>query len=326
MTEIDVSIIIVSRNVSDLLRDCLKSIFDSSNDLTIEVIVVDNASTDDTVSMTSSLYPQVKLIVNQENVGFPKANNQAVRLANGRYILFLNPDTIVSPGTLHKIVDFMDLNNSIGALGPKILDSDGNVQYDCARNFPDLWGCLTEISFLRRIFPKSYYFGHQYMSYWDHHDSRSVPCLVGAAMLVRRAALESIGWFMDETIPMYFEDVDYCYRIHQSGWGIYYFSEAIIKHWGSQSTKKSNNQVRYELLKWEAYRLFFERYRSPREVLLLRGMVFTFGIVRIPFISIGILLRPLLPPSIRPFFSHFTIRKSIALVGWSLGIVSHSRE
>lgn len=316
----DISIIVVSRNVIDLLRSCLKSVFEASHNLNVEVIVVDNASQDGTVDSLKRDYPQVQVIANQENLGFPKANNQAIKQATGRYILLLNPDTIVYPEALLKMTRYMDDHPEIGLIGPKVLTRAGTIQYDCARNFPDLWGCFTEISFLRRVFPRSRIFGHQYMTYWDHEDSRPVPCLVGAAMMVRRSAAESIGWFLDETIPMYLEDIDYCYRINQAGWTAYYLSEAIIEHWGGASTERSINRVSYELLKWDAYRLFFERYRSKNAARLLRLMVFAIGAIRVPAIAFGIVLRPILPSRTRPFFTKFTLVKAIALLGWALGI------
>lgn len=320
MTQCDLSIIIVSRNVEELLQNCLQSLQYTIDKTRSEIIVVDNNSSDNTVQMVKSCYPEIKLIVNKQNVGFPRANNQAIPLTSGKYILFLNPDTIVHPDALQRMVDFMESRQDIGIIGPKIVTRSGSIQYDSARNFPDLWGCFTEISFLRRIFPKSRIFGHQYMTYWDHEDSRPVPCLVGAAMMVRRTAAESIGWYLDETIPMYLEDVDYCYRIHQAGWTVFYLSEAVIEHWGGASTERSLNRITYEILKWEAYKIFFERYHSKASVLLLRLMVFSISLLRIVSISIGIIARPVLPEKLKHLFSRYTLAKATALAAWSLNI------
>ncbi len=322
-TIIDISIIIVSRNVCDLLQTCLQSIFNTSKDLSLEVFVVDNASTDNTVEMVSVNFPQVKLVVNTTNKGFPQANNQVIQCCSGRYILLLNPDTIVFPNTMQKMIAYMDTHPEVGILGPQIISANGSIQYDCARNFPDLWGCFTEISFLRRIFPKSRWFGHQYMSYWDHLDSREVPCLVGAAMLVRRVSAEHIGWFLDDTIPMYFEDIDYCYRIHQAGWTVFYLSEAVIKHLGGQSTEREPHRAKYELLKWEAYKLFFERYKSKGHVRLLKILVLIFSLLRIFFIGMAIPFSVFFPKRYKRYFSFFTFRKAIILVRWSLNDPSY---
>ena len=200
------SVIIVSYNVREDLRECLKSVYASEKSEGLQVIVVDNVSKDDTVQMVQQEFPQVELICNHENLGFPKANNQALAAARGTFTLFLNPDTVVMPDTLSTCVRYLREHADIGLLGCKVLYPDGSIQYECARNFPSLEAMVWEAFYLHMLFPKNKHFGKTLMSYWDHQDSREVPCLIGAFMLGRSLMLQEIGG-MDESIFMFLEDM-----------------------------------------------------------------------------------------------------------------------
>lgn len=312
---VDLSIIIVSWNVAELLHACLASVYEHAGKLTLEVWVVDNASGDDSVEMVSAHFPQANLVALDSNVGFPKANNLVVHRCTGRYILYLNPDTVVHAHALPQLVTFMDRHLDVGLVGPKIVHPDGRIQYDCARNFPDLLGAFNEISFLRRVFPRSRIFGHQYMTYWDHLSSRDVPCLVGAAMLVRRETAAAVGWEMADQV--YFEDLDYCYRVYRSPWRVYYLSDATVTHFGGESTSRSADRATFELHKWQSYATFFTRYKPYYQLPLLYFIVLLGALLRIVVLSAGMLLLKVFNKE-HPFFSPFTLQKAIALLGWSL--------
>lgn len=223
---VELSIVIVSWNVKDLLRECLASIFANQEDLSLEVFVVDNASKDKTCAMVEKEFPQVNLIANKDNLGFPKANNQAIRKASGKYIFVLNPDTIVEPHSLKTMLRFMAAYPKCGALGPRLLNPDGTLQPSC-KNFPTLKEQLYTTFFLDVLFP----------NFWKHDEVKEVDQPMGAAILFRKEALDQVGFF-DEHVFVFYDEVDLCYRIKQAGWQIFFTPEAQITHYGGQSFKQ----------------------------------------------------------------------------------------
>lgn len=268
---IKLSVVIVNWNVRELLKDCLESIFKTSLDLELEVIVVDNNSSDGSVEMVKKKFPSVVLIENNKNVGFGTANNQGIGISKGEYILILNPDTIVFPNSLQKMAAFLDQNSDTGAVGPKILNPDGSIQFECARNFPTPLTEFFVLSTLYRRFPKSRIFGRYLMSYWDHNDQRQVDLLSGAGMMIRKKVFDEIGLF-DEKFFMYAEEPDLFYRIKKQGWIVYFLPSAQIVHfWG-----KSTEQLPYDMVV-EARRsmeLFFKEYYGTKAVISHRLTVF----------------------------------------------------
>lgn len=233
---IDLSIIIVSWNVKKLLKDCLKSIYQNYDNLNIEVFVSDNASTDGTMEMVRQKFPQVKYIQNEGNIGFTKANNRAFEVAAGKYILFLNPDTVVKPKALSRMVKFIEEDPKCGALGPRLLNPDGTLQLSC-RTFPTFKTQLFSTLFLDVLFPKSRLFGKHMMSYWKHDELKEVDQPMGSALLVRKDILDKIGAF-DENIIFWYDEVDLCYRIKKAGWKIFFVPDAEIIHYGGQGFKQ----------------------------------------------------------------------------------------
>lgn len=276
---LDLSIIIVSWNVKELLRNCLKSIYAQTKTVSFEVSVVDNASSDGSVEMVEEEFPQVKLIKNNENLGFAKANNQGIRQSTGKYILLLNPDTIVVDDALANMVLFMDERRDVGAVGPRILTPDNSVQLTCGRHFPtpltELWD-FTKLSYL---FPRSRIFGRSLMSFWLHNDTREVDLLSGACMMVRREVIEQIG-LMDEHFFLFAEEADWCYRIRRNGWKIYFDADAEVIHFWGQSVKLSLANTALESRK-STY-LFFMKHYGRLSALSYRVMVFLFIGLRIP--------------------------------------------
>jgi len=254
---LDLTISIVSWNVKDLLNACLKSIFENAKNISFEVYVSDNASSDGSVDMVKNLFPQVKVIANKTNLGYPIANNQIIRKAEGRYIILLNPDTVITPGSLETLVKFMDEHQDAGSIGPRLEYPDGSDQPSC-RSFPTLETELYRALFLDQIFPKSRIFGKYMMSYWKHNDTREVDQLMGAAMLVRKEVIDQIG-LMDENIIFWFDEVDWCKRIKDSKWKIYFTEKAKIYHYKNKafgqwkSLKKIINGARI----WRRSRFYY---------------------------------------------------------------------
>ncbi len=243
----DVSIIIVNWNTKQLLEDCLRSIYKQTADLTYEVIVVDNASTDGSVEMVRKNFPQVKTIENSQNLGFARANNIGIRAGTGRYICLINSDVTLLDGCIGRLAAFMDGHPAIGMAGPKILNSDGTIQHSC-RHFPSIWNNFCQAVGLNHIFPKSAFFSHCIMDYWDHNSVRSIDVLSGCFWTVRREALDKVG-LLDEEFFIYGEDIDWCRRFHNAGWDIVFYPEAQAVHLGAASSANAPVKFYVEMQK-----------------------------------------------------------------------------
>lgn len=239
---VNVTVVIVSYNVAALLDACLDSIKKGTG-LSYEIIVVDNNSKDSSVEMVKKKHPDVVLINNETNAGFAKANNQAFRGAKGRYIFMLNPDTIVLENAIDKLVQFMDTHPAAGACGPKNLNPDGSLQYNCC-HFPDIWIRLAWHFHLRRLFPRNRLFGRERMTYWDYGDTRQVDWIAGCSLMIRSEALEQVG-LLDENYFMYTEETDLCFQMKKAGWSTLYYPDSAIIHYGGQSSLAQNKEKVY---------------------------------------------------------------------------------
>jgi GT2 family glycosyltransferase len=224
----EVSIVVVSYNTKGLLRRCLETVARSGTSRACEVIVVDNASVDGSPGMLSRDFPDVRLMANGENVGYSRAVNQAIRSASGRYVLILNPDIEVGEGAIDALARHMDENPATGIAGGKLLNPDGTLQYSC-RTFYTFATLLHRRTPLGKIFPNSGVVRRHLMLDWDHESVREVDWMLGACLMVRRDAIRDVG-LMDERFFMYFEDVDWCYRMKQHGWKVVYVPDARMKH------------------------------------------------------------------------------------------------
>ncbi len=233
---LELSICIVSWNVRDDLLACLDSIYSGAGDLSVEVIVVDNASADDTALATAQRYPQVRVIENEDNRGFAAGCNQGIEQATGRYILLLNPDTLVPPEAPQQMVNFADQHPEAGIIGPKLLYPDGRLQYSC-RHFPTITAAIFRNTFFGRVMPRAASVADYLMSDWDHNEVRKVDWVSGACMLLRRELIEQIG-LLDEQFFWGSEDVDYCWRAHKAGWQVLYTPQPEIIH----AVGRSSNQ------------------------------------------------------------------------------------
>lgn len=276
---IDLSVIIVSWNVRNFLADCLRSVYAElrHSNLKGDVWVIDNNSTDDTVSMVENLFPDVNLIVNKSNPGFGAANNQGMHAAavqEPRYHFLLNPDTVVRPGAFGRMVDFMDRNPQVGMTGARLIYGDGRFQHS-AFEFPRIGQLLFDLfpvparlyeSKLNGRYPRKLYEPNRKAFPIDHP--------LGATMLVRRDVAEQTGGF-DETFFMYCEELDWCQRIHKAGWHIYTVPAAEIVHYGGESTGQVAARSIVNL--WESRARFYRRHHNfwinkIATIIVLRGM------------------------------------------------------
>lgn len=226
------SILIVNWNTRDLAVRCVDSVIRSAEDLDFEAIVVDNASSDGSYAALRERFganSRIKLISSRQNLGFAKANNLAFRSSSGEYIFLLNPDAEILPGSLKKLVKFLETDTDIGVAGPKIIDPEGGVQKS-VRRFPDIWSSLVILLGLHRIFPPKNYL----MNGFDYNREQEVDQVMGAAMLTRRSLIEKIG-FLDEGFWLWYEEVDFCKRVKQAGYKVVYYPEAEIMHYAGKS-------------------------------------------------------------------------------------------
>lgn len=292
---VDVSVVIVNYNVREFLAQALRSVQAASEGLVVETWVVDNNSIDGSVDMVRQDHPGVRVIANTENVGFGAANNQAIAQAAGRYILILNPDTILQEDTLTLFVSFMDARPSCGAAGCQILNPDGTFAPESRRSFPTPATAFYRLTGLSRLFPRSPVFGRYNLTHIPREEECAVDALSGSCMFVRKAALDDSGAF-DEDFFMYGEDLDLCFRIQEAGWGIRYTPGTQIIHYKGESTKKG--EVRYVRLFYGAMLLFIEKHvgsaRSRPLTLLLRAGIFLRASMTLAGNTLSVLARPAL--------------------------------
>jgi GT2 family glycosyltransferase len=233
----DVSVCIVSWNVADDLRACLESIRAQQTPPTYEVIVADNNSSDDSVAMVREQFPDVELIVNDENLGFAKATNQTLRAARGRYLMMLNPDTVLQPDCLEKLVAVADAHPEAGIVAPRLIYPDGSLQYSC-RRFPTIAAAVYRNTVFGRLFPEAEPAAEYIMRDCDHDTQHDVDWASGACLLIRREAYKQVGE-LDEGFVWGSEDVDYCFRMHREDWGVLYSPVTEVVHAVGRSTDQA---------------------------------------------------------------------------------------
>ncbi len=264
------SVVIVNYNVRYFLEQCLHSVFKSGKNIDMEVFVVDNHSVDGSADMVREKFPMVQLIVNQENAGFSKANNQAIKKARGRYILLLNPDTVVEDDTLPAVTGFMESHPDAGALGVKMLDGQGRFLPESKRGLPTPGVAFCKIFGLSALFPKSRLFSKYHLGYLDKDKCHVVDVLSGAFMLLRKEVIEKTG-ALDEDFFMYGEDIDLSHRIIKAGYNNYYYPDARIIHYKGESTKKSS--VNYVLVFYNAMIIFAKKHFSQKNARIFSFLI-----------------------------------------------------
>ncbi|MBI4649624.1 MAG: glycosyltransferase [Bacteroidia bacterium] len=264
------SIIIVNYNVKFFLEQCLYSVQKASANIECEIFVVDNNSVDGSRFMIRSKFPDIILIENKSNLGFSKANNQAIRLSKGDYILLLNPDTIVEEDTFHKIIGFMEAHPEAGGLGVKMIDGKGRFLPESKRSLPMPVVAFYKIFGLSALFPKSKKFNKYHLGYLNRDEVHEIEVLSGACMLLRRTALDKTG-LLDEDFFMYGEDIDISYRLIQHGYKNYYFPHTAIIHYKGESTKKSS--INYVLFFYNAMIIFARKHFSPKNARIFSALI-----------------------------------------------------
>lgn len=286
----DLSIVIVNYNVRYFLEQCLRSVEKAIEPIDAEVFVVDNASSDGSMDMVRRLFPWVIRIDNEDNVGFSKANNQAIRRSTGDYVLLLNPDTLVQEDTFVRSITFLKEHPNAGGLGIRMIDGAGNFLPESKRGFPTPWVAFCKIVGLTSLFPNSKLFAQYYMGHLSSKSNQAVDVLAGAYMMMPRAVLDDVG-LLDEDFFMYGEDIDLSYRMQSSGHQNYYLAESQIIHYKGESTKKGSLNYVYVFYKAMAifarkhfkgseagiYLLFIQMGIFMRGVLAAIGRLFTYA-------------------------------------------------
>ncbi len=261
------SVIIVSWNTCQLLDRCLETLTAELKKQQLfgtdsEIYVIDNASADGSAKMVEQKYPQFKLIANKENLGFAKANNQALKQVTGQYILLLNPDTEIRPGALGALMEFLDSHPKTAVIAPQLLNTDGSVQVSC-RAFPSFIGMFAELSGISRFMPPGSKLRDYKMLDWHHDDERQVDQPEGACLLIRKEVFDQVG-FLDEDYFMLFEEVDWCYRVKQAGWQIWFTPSAQVIHHMGQSIKQVKEKMILSSHKG-MYRYWHKHHRYGKE-------------------------------------------------------------
>ncbi len=289
------SIVLLSYNTRNLTEQTLHSVLAAAAGMEVEIFVVDNASVDGSADMVEEKFPEVHLMRNPENTGFSAGNNVALQQVQGRYVLLLNTDTIVRRDTLSCLVDFMEEHPQAGAAGCKILNPDGTLQLDSRRGFPTPAAAFCKMSGLSRLFPNHPLIARYNMTFLDPEQRAEVDVLSGSCMLVRKEVMDEVG-LLDEDYFMYGEDIDWCYRIHQAGWKVYYVPETEIVHFRGESGRGVPLRILYR--KSKAMSIFVgkhmrDRYRFFPPWLLHVGIAL-YGVFRFVVKTARVLTLPLI--------------------------------
>jgi GT2 family glycosyltransferase len=280
----DLSIVIVSYNTKDFLENCLKSIKNTAKNFTYEIIVVDNASKDGSSEMVKEKFKDIMLISNKENFGFSKANNIGVKKTTGRYVLFLNADTLVYENTLKEMIDFMNNTKDAGASTCKLSLLSGNIDDASHRGFPTPWNSFSHFSGLSKFFGKTKIFGGYNLEFMDLSKTHEIDALAGAFMIVRREAGEQVGWW-DEDYFFYGEDLDFCYQLKQKGWKIYYvpkvnilhykgISHGLKKHSKHLTTADSDTKKKAQEERFKAMKIFYKKNYEQKYPWIITRLVY----------------------------------------------------
>lgn len=286
---LDLGIVIVNYNTRDLLRTCLETVYASQGDFSFKTCVVDNASSDGSADMVAEEFPQVDLIVNEQNLGYSAANNIGLRafdFPNGddepQFVLLLNPDTELPSDGLAQMLDFMEEHDQAGVVGPHLVRLDGSLDLACRRSFPSPEISFYRLSGLSRLFPKSPRFGRYNLTYLDPDQVAEVDSVVGAFMLLRGQALREAG-LLDEQFFMYGEDLDLCWRIKEQGWKVYYNPEVTVLH-VKRAVSRHSSRAQIEF--WRAMRLFYDKHYAdqtawPIDILIRAAITARTGLERL---------------------------------------------
>jgi GT2 family glycosyltransferase len=263
----DISVVVVSFNTRNLLRDCLNDLRKEIEGISNEVFVVDNVSRDGSAEMVEAEFPEVKLVRSSVNLGFAGANNQAFKLATGRYIVLLNSDAFLKPMAMRRSIDYMDADPRIGLGGARLIGADGAWQASC-RMFPSPLNDFLSLSGLAAKFPKSRFFGRQDRTWANQDEPADADWVPGAYSIIRRSVLDQVGHF-DEQFFLYYEEVDLCKRIKQAGYAVRYWPDVVVVHLGGESSKTitsltmSKSGAQLELWRMRSAFLYYRKHHGP---------------------------------------------------------------
>jgi GT2 family glycosyltransferase len=286
-TQIDISVVIVAWNAKHYLDLCLESLAKDPPRRSMEVLVVDNASGDDTIEMVESKYPWVKLIKSKENLGFAKGNNVAIRQAAGRYVALVNPDVIVFPGCLDALADFLDENPHVGNAGPRVFNPDMTQQSTC-RRFPTLWNNFCSATRLESMFKGRKFFAGEHMFYFAHDRTLAVDVIVGCFSTIRREALDEVG-LLDEGLFMYGDDVDWCRRARNAGWQCVFYPGAQAIHDRGKTTAPFPEH--FAVAQQRSVLRYWTKHHSFLGVLGIRTIMLCHHLLRYLTAAVGNLVR-----------------------------------
>jgi hypothetical protein len=309
----ELSVIVVSWNGKNYVQECLASLCKQSLSVSAEIIVVDNASSDDTPEMVRRQFSDIILIRNADNLGFAKANNAGIRAAKGKYVCLINSDVNVPPGCLQLIYDFMEQHPKVGVAGPRMLTPDGLVARSYMR-FPTLWNCLCNALFLDSAFKGSRRFGGVLMTDFDGEKTSQVDVLNGWFLVVRQQALDLVG-LLDESFFMYGEDIDWSYRFHKAGWERVYFAGAHALHYGGASSKIAS--TRFYIQMHKANLQYWKKYHNKVGVLGYRLTTLVHHVLRAVAYSLVYLIK-----RDKQSEASFKVRRSAACIAWLVGLRS----
>jgi len=276
---LDLAIVIVSYNTRDLLRACLTSVYSSQGDFSYEVWLVDNASSDGSAEMVASQFPQVRLIRRGVNGGYAYANNLGLREISSlksqipKYVLLLNPDTLLPPSALTSMLAFMEEHPEAGAAGPRLVRPSGELDLACRRSFPTPLDSFYKIFGLSKLFPRSPRFARYNLTFLDPRQTVEVDSVVGAFMIVRGEAIQQVG-LLDESFFMYGEDLDWAYRMKAANWKVYYNGQVTVLHYKGEASKSSHEarrKARYEF--YRAMYIFYQKHYRATTPFWLHGVV-----------------------------------------------------
>jgi GT2 family glycosyltransferase len=279
----DLSVVIVAWNAKHYLELCLDSLEAAPPRRSLEVVVVDNASSDGTAEMVAARFPSVKLIQSAENLGFSRGNNLGIRHCQGRYIALVNPDVQVLPGCLDALADFLDENPRVGNVGPRVLNPDMTLQSSC-RRFPTLWNNLCSASGLETAFKGSRFFAGEHMFFFPHDRTMPVDVLVGCFNMVRRETFDAVG-LLDEDLFMYGDDVDWCRRCWKAGWEVVFFPGARAIHDRGKIT--APYPVRFAVAQQRSVLHYWSKHHSVFGVVGIRGIMLFHHLLRYSFAELA---------------------------------------
>lgn len=282
----EISVIIVNWNTRTLLLECIESLVCDLQNVPYEIIVVDNNSSDDSVAAVRQQYPQVRLILNDSNLGFAKANNIGIVQASGKYIAFVNSDIKILPGCFLPLVRYMETHADAGCIGPRIFNPDTTYQLS-SRHFPTLWNSFIEALGIHNYFMRSRFFSGEFMWLDKQKEPCDVDILSGCFWFIRAQALKRVGG-LDETFFFYGEDKDYCMRYRRAGWKVIYVPEARVIHYGGASSSLRPVEYYYQLQR--AYIQFWKKYYPPYKQQLFLILLFLSHGIRILQNSIFVLI------------------------------------